>query len=171
MVERLEAAQAAHLAEKANAEKELEITTTSSSDDDSEKLKAGLKNRWNKLRGKDSDPQQGPAKPKKKMSFRLASLLVYTVGVRCHGLSGDQVPYAPEHIFSLSENTANRFIKKGIADLVKHTHTNLVRIYPKGTRVNSTNYEPHKYWAAGCQVVAINWQTFGSFPASQVLFC
>lgn len=94
------------------------------------------------------------------MSLRLASLLVYTVGVKCHGVDSE-VEYAPEHIFSLSENSANRLMKASIQDLVKHNHTHLVRIYPKGTRVSSTNYEPHRYWAAGCQVVAINWQTFG----------
>jgi len=99
-------------------------------------------------------------KPKVKMSLRLAALLVYTIGVKCHGIDAD-TEYAPEHIFSLSENAANRFLKSNMADLVKHNHTHLVRIYPRGTRVYSTNYQPHRYWAAGAQVAAINWQTFG----------
>lgn len=94
------------------------------------------------------------------MSFRLASLLVYTVGVKCHGIHPD-VEYAPEHVFSLSENTANKQLKVSMLDLVKHNQGHLVRIYPKGTRVNSTNYQPHRYWAAGAQLAAINWQTFG----------
>lgn len=45
-------------------------------------------------------------------------------------------------------------------DLIKHNKTHVVRIYPKGLRLNSSNYEPHRYWAAGAQLVAINWQTF-----------
>jgi len=138
-------------------------TTSSSSDSEMESMiKEGLndiKSTWNKLRGKgDGNP---PAHTHRtKMSCRLASLLVYTVGIKCRGLNPN-VEYAPEHIFSLSENTANKLVKDNMVDLVKHTHTHLVRVYPKGTRVDSTNYLPHHYWASGCQVVAINWQTFG----------
>lgn len=29
------------------------------------------------------------------------------------------------------------------------------RIYPEGMGINSTDYEPHRYWGAGCQVVAM----------------
>ncbi|KAI0657617.1 1-phosphatidylinositol-4,5-bisphosphate phosphodiesterase 1 [Cubamyces menziesii] len=106
-------------------------------------------------------PQSPPpsAPPKVKMSMELVSLLVYTVGVKCRGLNKKE-KYAPEHVFSLSENTANKVLKQGMMDLIKHNKTHLVRTYPKGTRIGSTNYEPHRYWSAGCQLVAINWQTF-----------
>ena len=60
-------------------------------------------------------------------------------------------------------------------DLIKHTKTHVVRTYPKGLRLNSTNYEPHRFWAAGAQLVAINWQTFGGFffvlPGLLHVFC
>lgn len=100
--------------------------------------------------------QQSPQKVK--MSPALVALLVYTVGVKCRGLNKKEV-YAPEHMFSLSESTANRILKQAMMDLIKHDRTHLVRIYPKGTRIGSTNYEPHRYWSAGAQLVAINWQT------------
>ena len=100
--------------------------------------------------------------PKVKMSMDLVSLLVYTVGVKCRGLNKKE-EYAPEHVFSLSENTANKLLKQSMGDLIKHNRTHLVRIYPKGIRIGSTNYEPHRYWSAGCQLVALNWQTFGEF--------
>lgn len=98
----------------------------------------------------------------KEMSFSLASLLVYTVGVKCRGLVPADA-YQPEHVFSISENSANKFLKSSMTDLVKHTQSHIVRVYPKGARVDSSNYEPHLYWAAGAQVVALNWQTFGGF--------
>jgi phosphatidylinositol phospholipase C delta len=65
-------------------------------------------------------------------------------------------------MFSLSENIANRMLKAGTGmhDLIKHCRTLLVRLYLKGLRLSSTNYEPHRYWSAGAQLVAINWQTF-----------
>ncbi|KAG1738791.1 PLC-like phosphodiesterase [Suillus lakei] len=106
-----------------------------------------------------------PARPESRdvskvnMSIAVASLLVYTVGVKCRGINKKE-HYAPEHMFSLSEKTANKVIKQGIVDLIKHNRTHLVRIYPKGLRVNSSNYLPYRYWAAGAQLVAINWQTF-----------
>uniref|UniRef100_A0A3B3V1Y4 Phosphoinositide phospholipase C n=1 Tax=Poecilia latipinna TaxID=48699 RepID=A0A3B3V1Y4_9TELE len=35
----------------------------------------------------------------------------------------------------------------------------LSRIYPKGTRVDSSNYMPQLFWNIGCQMVALNFQT------------
>ena len=103
-----------------------------------------------------------PQLPKVRMSKALASLLVYTVGVKCRGINKKE-RYAIEHMFSLSENTANKLLKRqeGAMDLIKHNRNHLVRIYPRGMRLSSTNYEPHRYWASGAQLVAINWQTFG----------
>ena len=37
----------------------------------------------------------------------------------------------------------------------------LSRVYPKGQRVESSNYDPHPLWAAGCHMVALNFQTAG----------
>jgi phosphatidylinositol phospholipase C delta len=116
------------------------------------------------------------------MSAALAELLIYTIGVKCRGIN-KKMEYAVEHMFSLSEKAANKMLKQGsiyymggsdddgnrgpesakggMRDLIKHTQGHLVRIYPKGLRLRSTNYEPHRYWAAGAQLVALNWQTFG----------
>lgn len=100
--------------------------------------------------------------PKVRMSMALAALLVYTVGVKCRGINKKE-RYATEHMFSLSETTANKFLKRqeGAMELIKHNRSHLVRIYPRGTRLRSTNYDPHRYWAGGAQLVAMNWQTFG----------
>ncbi|CAE6477573.1 unnamed protein product [Rhizoctonia solani] len=97
-------------------------------------------------------------RPKLKMSRSLADLLVYTVGIKFRGLNKKE-HYTVEQMFSLSEKTANKVLKENWMGLVKHCRTNLVRVYPNGTRVKSTNYEPARYWAAGVQLVAMNWQT------------
>lgn len=48
----------------------------------------------------------------------------------------------------------------------------LSRIYPKGTRVDSSNYMPQLFWNAGCQMVALNFQTVGkSRSKSPFSFC
>lgn len=96
-----------------------------------------------------------------KMSAKLTSLLVYTVGVKCRGFNKKE-RYAIEHVFSLSEKMANKILKQGMVDLIKHNRAHVVRIYPNGLRLNSSNFEPHRYWAAGAQLAAINWQTYGT---------
>jgi phosphatidylinositol phospholipase C, delta len=49
------------------------------------------------MRGKDN--VTSGEKPKAKMSLRLAALLVYKVGVKCHDIKSE-IEYAPEHMFS-----------------------------------------------------------------------
>jgi len=164
VVERLAAVQAGRLSEQITTpvlEAESSSSSSSDEDEDNSLIKDGLqdiKSTWKKITVKPTSTK--PAR--KKMSFRLVSLLVYTVGVKCHGFEPG-VEYAPEHIFSLSENAANKLVKGQMNDLIRHTHSHLVRVYPKGTRVTSSNYEPHRYWAGGCQVVALNWQTVGKY--------
>ncbi|XP_045580259.1 1-phosphatidylinositol 4,5-bisphosphate phosphodiesterase beta-1 [Salmo salar] len=42
---------------------------------------------------------------------------------------------------------------------LRYNKQQLSRIYPKGTRVDSSNYMPQLFWNAGCQLVALNFQT------------
>jgi len=41
---------------------------------------------------------------------------------------------------------------------VEYNRTNLSRVYPKGTRLFSSNQDPMIAWTAGCQMVALNFQ-------------
>ena len=45
--------------------------------------------------------------------------------------------------------------------LTRYNKSQLSRIYPKGTRVDSSNFMPQLFWNAGCQLVALNYQTVG----------
>lgn len=42
---------------------------------------------------------------------------------------------------------------------VKYHAVQLSRIYPKGQRIDSSNYNPVPFWNAGSQMVALNYQT------------
>lgn len=99
------------------------------------------------------------AKEKPLMSFALASLIVYTVGVKWRGFNKKEV-YSPSHVISLGERRAAKVIKDARQDLVAHDRTHLLRIYPAGMRFTSSNYSPLPFWAAGAQLVALNWQTY-----------
>ena len=37
----------------------------------------------------------------------------------------------------------------------------LTRVYPKGQRIDSSNYDPMPMWNCGCHMVALNYQTPG----------
>ena len=56
--------------------------------------------------------------------------------------------------------------------LQRYNSTHMSRIYPNGVRIFSSNYNPFPMWAAGCQMVALNYQT-GSFQmlANHYMFC
>uniref|UniRef100_U3IZQ7 1-phosphatidylinositol 4,5-bisphosphate phosphodiesterase n=1 Tax=Anas platyrhynchos platyrhynchos TaxID=8840 RepID=U3IZQ7_ANAPP len=50
-------------------------------------------------------------------------------------------------------------LTKSPVEFVEYNKMQLSRIYPKGTRVDSSNYMPQVFWNAGCQMVALNFQT------------
>ena len=66
---------------------------------------------------------------------------------------------APWMMCSLKEARAARVIARGPAAMVEHTRRQLVRVYPGPLRVDSSNFNPAPYWAAGVQMVALNCQT------------
>lgn len=47
-------------------------------------------------------------------------------------------------------------------DFLQYNRKALSRIYPKGQRVESSNYDPYSLWAGGCHMAALNFQTAGS---------
>ncbi|KAG7464471.1 hypothetical protein MATL_G00165950 [Megalops atlanticus] len=50
-------------------------------------------------------------------------------------------------------------LKGSPIEFVEYNKKQLSRIYPKGTRVDSSNYMPQIFWNVGCQMVALNFQT------------
>ncbi|KAK3363577.1 PLC-like phosphodiesterase [Lasiosphaeria hispida] len=66
----------------------------------------------------------------------------------------------PSHIFSLSEHAF--FVLSQDAHkhrkMLEHNRDFFMRIYPKGTRVDSSNPDPSFHWRRGVQMVAMNWQ-------------
>ncbi|XP_022998188.1 phosphoinositide phospholipase C 4-like [Cucurbita maxima] len=62
---------------------------------------------------------------------------------------------------SLSEKALKKATKSHGMDVIRFTQKNMLRIYPKGTRVNSSNYNPMSAWLHGAQMVAFNMQGYG----------
>ncbi|XP_034530227.1 1-phosphatidylinositol 4,5-bisphosphate phosphodiesterase beta-2 [Notolabrus celidotus] len=66
-------------------------------------------------------------------------------------------------ISSFVETKGEAMIAKTAVEFVEYNKRQMSRIYPKGTRMDSSNYSPQTYWNAGCQMVALNYQTM-DFP-------
>ncbi|XP_030622930.1 1-phosphatidylinositol 4,5-bisphosphate phosphodiesterase beta-2 [Chanos chanos] len=66
-------------------------------------------------------------------------------------------------ISSFVETKGESLITKSAVEFVEYNKRQMSRIYPKGTRMDSSNYNPQPFWNAGCQMVALNYQTM-DFP-------
>ncbi|SBS82828.1 phosphoinositide-specific phospholipase C, putative [Plasmodium ovale] len=64
-------------------------------------------------------------------------------------------------ICSISENKFTKLIKKNEKDIIRYNQKTLTRVYPSGTRLASTNFNPLIFWSAGIQFVALNYQYNG----------
>lgn len=62
---------------------------------------------------------------------------------------------------SLSEQELEKAVLTHATNIVRFTQRNLLRVYPKGTRVDSSNYNPMIGWTHGAQMVAFNMQGYG----------
>ncbi|KAK4779799.1 hypothetical protein SAY87_015905 [Trapa incisa] len=62
---------------------------------------------------------------------------------------------------SLSEQALEKATESHSLKIVRFTQKNFLRIYPKGTRFNSSNYKPFVGWMHGAQMVAFNMQGYG----------
>ncbi|XP_018545685.1 1-phosphatidylinositol 4,5-bisphosphate phosphodiesterase beta-2 [Lates calcarifer] len=66
-------------------------------------------------------------------------------------------------ISSFVETKGEAMISKSAVEFVEYNKRQMSRIYPKGTRMDSSNYNPQPFWNVGCQMVALNYQTM-DFP-------
>ncbi|KAK5830563.1 Phosphoinositide phospholipase C 2 -like protein [Gossypium arboreum] len=64
---------------------------------------------------------------------------------------------------SLSEQELENAIRAYTTKIVRFTQRNLLRVYPKGTRLDSSNYNPFVGWMHGAQMVAFNMQGYGKY--------
>ncbi|XP_009970832.3 1-phosphatidylinositol 4,5-bisphosphate phosphodiesterase beta-2 [Tyto alba] len=62
-------------------------------------------------------------------------------------------------ISSFTELKGYDLLTKFPVQFVEYNKRQMSRIYPKGTRMDSSNYMPQMFWNVGCQMVALNFQT------------
>ncbi|KAK3692886.1 phospholipase C [Podospora appendiculata] len=99
------------------------------------------------------------AKKPSKVIQALSKLGVYTRAVSFKSLEQPEASM-PSHVFSLSENSVIEVHEKSRHELFDHNKKFLMRAYPSGLRIRSSNLDPAVFWRKGIQIVALNWQNW-----------
>merc|ERR1719481_1741134 len=97
-------------------------------------------------------------KKAKKISQKLSDLVNYIHAVHFPGFDADSKFY---HMSSFGESKTKKIISDSelSTKFVKYNMRQLSRIYPGASRQDSSNLKIVQPWSAGCQIVALNYQT------------
>jgi hypothetical protein len=66
-----------------------------------------------------------------------------------------------DNMLSFNETKARKLSRNKVVreQWINYNRTHLSRVYPSGSRIDSTNFSPITGWSAGCQLMALNFQT------------
>uniref|UniRef100_A0A8C1QA33 Phosphoinositide phospholipase C n=1 Tax=Cyprinus carpio TaxID=7962 RepID=A0A8C1QA33_CYPCA len=111
-------------------------------------------------------------KSKQSLSKELSDCVVYCKSVHFSSFKHSQIHSKFYEISSFTESKARKHIREAGAEFVLHNARQLSRVYPSGLRTDSSNFNPQDMWNAGCQIVALNFQTAGvEMDLNDGLFC
>uniref|UniRef100_A0A674JC94 1-phosphatidylinositol 4,5-bisphosphate phosphodiesterase gamma n=1 Tax=Terrapene triunguis TaxID=2587831 RepID=A0A674JC94_9SAUR len=97
---------------------------------------------------------------RKKIALELSELVIY-----CRPVPFDEEKIGTERacyrdMSSFPETKAEKYVNKIKGKrFLQYNRLQLSRIYPKGQRLDSSNYDPLPMWICGSQLVALNFQT------------
>ncbi|XP_065655400.1 1-phosphatidylinositol 4,5-bisphosphate phosphodiesterase classes I and II isoform X4 [Hydra vulgaris] len=97
--------------------------------------------------------------PEVEAQQELSELVNYFQPVHFRGFEKAEKRKCYYEMSSFGENAATNLLKEQPVEFVNYNKFQNSRIYPKGSRVSSDNYIPQLFWNAGCQMVALNFQT------------
>uniref|UniRef100_A0A8C6LNX1 Phosphoinositide phospholipase C n=1 Tax=Nothobranchius furzeri TaxID=105023 RepID=A0A8C6LNX1_NOTFU len=100
-------------------------------------------------------------KSKQRLSKELSDCVVYCKSVHFISFRHSQSHFKFYEVTSFTESKARKHLREAGAEFVCHNSRQLTRIYPTGFRTDSSNFNPQEMWNAGCQIVALNFQTAG----------
>uniref|UniRef100_A0A8C5SLG5 Phosphoinositide phospholipase C n=1 Tax=Laticauda laticaudata TaxID=8630 RepID=A0A8C5SLG5_LATLA len=89
----------------------------------------------------------------------LSTLINYAQPVKFQGFSVAEEHNIHYNMSSFNESVGLGYLKTHAIEFVNYNKRQMSRIYPKGGRVDSSNYMPQIFWNAGCQMVSLNYQT------------
>ncbi|XP_040285796.1 1-phosphatidylinositol 4,5-bisphosphate phosphodiesterase beta-1 isoform X1 [Bufo bufo] len=112
---------------------------------------------------KKSSMEEGTAGNEASATEEMSNLVNYIQPVKFESFETSKKRNKSYEMSSFVETKGLEQLTKSPVEFVEYNKMQLSRIYPKGTRVDSSNYMPQVFWNAGCQMVALNFQTI-DFP-------
>uniref|UniRef100_A0A4W6CJ82 Phosphoinositide phospholipase C n=1 Tax=Lates calcarifer TaxID=8187 RepID=A0A4W6CJ82_LATCA len=107
-----------------------------------------------------NDEEEKEEKKKKlKLAKELSDMVIYCKSVHFHGFEDARQNLSFYEMSSFKEGKAMKLAEESANAYIRHNVEKLSRIYPAGSRTDSSNYNPVPLWNAGCQIVALNFQT------------
>ncbi|KAK7945111.1 hypothetical protein WMY93_000839 [Mugilogobius chulae] len=109
----------------------------------------------------DEEEVDGKKKNKKKLKLakELSDMVIYCKSVHFNGFEDARNNLSFYEMSSFKEGKAKKLAAESANAYIHHNVDKLSRIYPSGSRTDSSNYNPVSLWNAGCQIVALNFQT------------
>ncbi|XP_043399997.1 1-phosphatidylinositol 4,5-bisphosphate phosphodiesterase beta-4 isoform X9 [Chelonia mydas] len=89
----------------------------------------------------------------------LSTMINYAQPVKFQGFHVAEERNIHYNMSSFNESVGLGYLKTHAIEFVNYNKRQMSRIYPKGGRVDSSNYMPQIFWNAGCQMVSLNFQT------------
>ncbi|XP_037536461.1 1-phosphatidylinositol 4,5-bisphosphate phosphodiesterase beta-1 [Nematolebias whitei] len=106
----------------------------------------------------DDDGKKGSAEREAVATEEMSTLVNYVQPTKFNSFEASKKAARCYHMSSFVETKALEHLTKSPVEFVEYNKSQLSRIYPKGTRVDSSNFMPQLFWNAGCQLVALNYQ-------------
>uniref|UniRef100_A0A8C2XEV7 Phosphoinositide phospholipase C n=1 Tax=Cyclopterus lumpus TaxID=8103 RepID=A0A8C2XEV7_CYCLU len=113
------------------------------------------------LEGKALTGLPSPEKSKQRLSKELSDCVVYCKSVHFSNFKHSRIHSKFYEVASFTESKARKHLRETGTEFVHHNSRQLTRVYPSGFRTDSSNFNPQEMWNAGCQIVALNFQTAG----------
>ncbi|KAM9355314.1 1-phosphatidylinositol 4,5-bisphosphate phosphodiesterase beta-4 isoform 1-T1 [Pholidichthys leucotaenia] len=89
----------------------------------------------------------------------LSAMVNYAQPVKFQSFDMAEERNIHHNMSSFNESVGLGYLKTNAIEFVNYNKRQMSRIYPKGGRVDSSNYMPQIFWNAGCQMVSLNFQT------------
>ncbi|XP_042199296.1 1-phosphatidylinositol 4,5-bisphosphate phosphodiesterase delta-3-like isoform X2 [Callorhinchus milii] len=101
-------------------------------------------------------------KSRKRMTQEMSELVVYCRNTRFQGFEAVWSRQVACETSSFSETKAKKLINDCGTSFVRHNTLQLSKVYPLGSRISSSNFNPQDMWNAGCHLVSLNFQKCGA---------
>ncbi|XP_020488046.2 1-phosphatidylinositol 4,5-bisphosphate phosphodiesterase beta-4 isoform X1 [Labrus bergylta] len=89
----------------------------------------------------------------------LSAMVNYAQPIKFQSFDMAEEKNIHHNMSSFNESVGLGYLKTNAIEFVNYNKRQMSRIYPKGGRVDSSNYMPQIFWNAGCQMVSLNFQT------------